>query len=158
MFGLDAFHLARIQFAFTVSFHIIFPAITIGLASFLAVLEGLWLKTRNDTYKELYHFWSKIFAVNFGMGVVSGLVMAYQFGTNWSGFSQFAGSITGPLLKRVSLVSCCLAGIVLAPVCTSLLPVWWRWGHCFPRSGSCHPIAGCRLHRVMPSRMVLLSL
>ncbi|WP_413735827.1 cytochrome ubiquinol oxidase subunit I [Sodalis sp. RH21] len=98
MFGLDAFHLARIQFAFTVSFHIIFPAITIGLASFLAVLEGLWLKTRNDDYRDLYHFWSKVFAVNFGMGVVSGLVMAYQFGTNWSGFSQFAGSITGPLL------------------------------------------------------------
>ena len=98
MFGLDAFHLARIQFAFTVSFHIIFPAITIGLASFLAVLEGMWLKTRDHTYRDLYHFWSKIFAVNFGMGVVSGLVMAYQFGTNWSGFSEFAGSITGPLL------------------------------------------------------------
>lgn len=98
MFGLDAFHLARIQFAFTVSFHIIFPAITIGLASFLAVLEGMWLKTRDQTYRDLYHFWSKIFAVNFGMGVVSGLVMAYQFGTNWSGFSEFAGSITGPLL------------------------------------------------------------
>ncbi|WP_034946600.1 cytochrome ubiquinol oxidase subunit I [Erwinia oleae] len=98
MFGVDAFHLARIQFAFTVSFHIIFPAITIGLASFLAVLEGLWLKTHNRDYRDLYHFWSKIFAVNFGMGVVSGLVMAYQFGTNWSGFSQFAGSITGPLL------------------------------------------------------------
>ncbi|WP_338562023.1 cytochrome ubiquinol oxidase subunit I [Erwinia sp. E_sp_B01_3] len=98
MFGLDAFHLARIQFAFTVSFHILFPAITIGLASFLAVLEGLWLKTKNPDYRDLYHFWSKIFAVNFGMGVVSGLVMAYQFGTNWSGFSQFAGAITGPLL------------------------------------------------------------
>lgn len=98
MFGLDAFHLARIQFAFTVSFHILFPAITIGLASFLAVLEGMWLKSRNETYRDLYHFWSKVFAVNFGMGVVSGLVMAYQFGTNWSGFSQFAGSITGPLL------------------------------------------------------------
>lgn len=96
MFGLDAFHLARIQFAFTVSFHIIFPAITIGLASYLAVLEGLWLKSKNPTWRSLYHFWSKIFAVNFGMGVVSGLVMAYQFGTNWSGFSQFAGSITGP--------------------------------------------------------------
>lgn len=98
MFGLDAFMLARIQFAFTVSFHIIFPAITIGLATYLAVLEGLWLKTRNPDYQKLYHFWSKIFAVNFGMGVVSGLVMAYQFGTNWSGFSDFAGSITGPLL------------------------------------------------------------
>ncbi|MCS3429774.1 cytochrome ubiquinol oxidase subunit I [Klebsiella sp. BIGb0407] len=98
MFAFDAFHLARIQFAFTVSFHIIFPAITIGLASYLAVLEGLWLKSNNPVYRSLYQFWSKIFAVNFGMGVVSGLVMAYQFGTNWSGFSQFAGSITGPLL------------------------------------------------------------
>jgi len=98
MFGVDAFHLARIQFAFTVSFHIIFPAITIGLASYLAVLEGLWLKTGDEDYRIIYHFWSKVFAVNFGMGVVSGLVMAYQFGTNWSGFSQFAGSITGPLL------------------------------------------------------------
>ncbi|WP_136487410.1 cytochrome ubiquinol oxidase subunit I [Vibrio sp. H11] len=98
MFGLDAFMLARIQFAFTVSFHIIFPAITIGLATYLAVLEGLWLKSRQPEYKTLYHFWSKIFAVNFGMGVVSGLVMAYQFGTNWSGFADFAGSITGPLL------------------------------------------------------------
>lgn len=98
MLGLSAFDLARIQFAFTVSFHIIFPAITIGLASFLAVLEGLWLKTRNKDYLALFHFWSKIFAVNFAMGVVSGLVMAYQFGTNWSFFSEFAGSITGPLL------------------------------------------------------------
>lgn len=82
----DAFFLARLQFAFTVSFHIIFPAITIGLASYLVVLEGLWLKTRNPVWRSLYQFWLKIFAVNFGMGVVSGLVMAYQFGTNWSGF------------------------------------------------------------------------
>ena len=98
MFGSEALDLARIQFAFTVSFHILFPAITIGLASYLAVLEGLWLKTHNSVYRELYHFWSKIFAVNFGMGVVSGLVMAYEFGTNWSRFSDFAGAITGPLL------------------------------------------------------------
>ncbi|KAA8737140.1 cytochrome ubiquinol oxidase subunit I [Pseudomonas koreensis] len=93
-----AIDLARIQFAFTVGVHIVFPAITIGLASFLTVLEGLWLKTGRDVYQELYTFWVKIFALNFGMGVVSGLVMAYQFGTNWSGFSYFAGSITGPLL------------------------------------------------------------
>ena len=98
MFGLTALELARIQFGFTVSFHIIFPAITIGLASYLAVLEGLWLWTKDTVYRDLYHFWSKIFAVNFAMGVVSGLVMAYQFGTNWSYFSAFAGSITGPLL------------------------------------------------------------
>lgn len=98
MFGLTALELARIQFGFTISFHIIFPAITIGLASYLAVLEGLWLWKKDTVYRDLYHFWSHIFAVNFAMGVVSGLVMAYQFGTNWSYFSAFAGSITGPLL------------------------------------------------------------
>ena len=98
MFGLSALELARIQFAFTMSFHIIFPAITIGLASYLAVLELCWLRTQRQVYLDLYHFWLKIFSVNFGMGVVSGLVMAYQFGTNWSFFSEFAGGITGPLL------------------------------------------------------------
>jgi len=86
------------QFAFTITVHIIFPAITIGLASYLVVLEALWLARRDRIYLDLYHFWSKIFAVNFAMGVVSGIVMAYQFGTNWSHFSKFAGSITGPLL------------------------------------------------------------
>ncbi|MBB2970633.1 cytochrome ubiquinol oxidase subunit I [Mesorhizobium sp. RMAD-H1] len=98
MFGLTALELARIQFGFTISFHIIFPAITIGLASYLVVLEGLWLWKRDEVYRDLYHFWVKVFAINFAMGVVSGLVMAYQFGTNWSYFSSFAGSITGPLL------------------------------------------------------------
>jgi len=99
VFGLSALELARIQFGFTISAHIIFPAITIGLASYLAVLEGLWLWKKDRVYLDLYHFWSKIFAVNFAMGVVSGVVMAYQFGTNWSRFSAFAGSITGPLLS-----------------------------------------------------------
>lgn len=98
MHGLTALELARIQFAFTVSFHIIFPAITIGLASFLAFLEGRWLMTKNPVYRTLFDFWVKIFALNFGMGVVSGLVMAYEFGTNWSFFSEFAGGVTGPLL------------------------------------------------------------
>ncbi|MBS0466315.1 MAG: cytochrome ubiquinol oxidase subunit I [Proteobacteria bacterium] len=95
---MDALLLARIQFGFTVSFHIVFPGFTIGLASYLAVLEGLWLKTGRSVYLDLYHFWSKVFAVAFGMGVVSGLVMAYQFGTNWGEFSRFAGGVTGPLL------------------------------------------------------------
>ena len=94
----SAFDLSRIQFAFTVSFHIIFPAFSIGLASFLAVLEGAWLRTGKDHYKTLYFYWSKIFAIGFGMGVVSGVVMAYEFGTNWSGFASFAGPVTGPLL------------------------------------------------------------
>ena len=83
---------------FTISFHIVFPAITIGLGSYLAVLEGLWLSRKEAVYLDLYHFWSKAFAVNFAMGVVSGLVMAYEFGTNWSYFSTFAGGVTGPLL------------------------------------------------------------
>jgi cytochrome bd ubiquinol oxidase subunit I len=94
----DALTLARLQFAFTVSFHIIFPAISIGLASYLAVLEGLWLRTGNLVYRELFNFWSKIFAVGFGMGVVSGVVMSYEFGANWAGFSRVAGAVTGPLL------------------------------------------------------------
>jgi len=94
-----AIDLARIQFAFTVSFHIIFPALSIGLASFVAILEWRWLKTGDQVYLALCRYWSKVFAVGFGMGVVSGLVMAYEFGTNWSAFSNFSGSITGPLLS-----------------------------------------------------------
>jgi cytochrome bd ubiquinol oxidase subunit I len=98
MFGLNTLELSRMQFAFTVSVHIIFPAITIGLASFLAVLEALWLRKKESVYNELYEFWLQVFAVNFGMGVVSGLVMAYEFGTNWSQFTSVAGGVTGPLL------------------------------------------------------------
>src|SRR5690554_3580466 len=94
----DAILLARIQFAFTIAFHILFPAFTIGLASYLAVLEGLYVKTRNLIYLNSYNYWLKIFAVAFGMGVVSGIVMSYQFGTNWSVFSDKAGSVMGPLL------------------------------------------------------------
>jgi cytochrome bd ubiquinol oxidase subunit I len=95
---LDAVGLARFQFAFTVSFHIIFPAFTIGLASYLAVLEGLWLYTGRNVFLALFNYWKKIFAVTFGMGVVSGIVMSYQFGTNWSVFSDKTGPILGPLM------------------------------------------------------------
>lgn len=98
MSGMSALDLARVQFAFTISFHIIFPAITIGMASYLAVLEGCWLRTKRQVYVDLYHFWIRIFAVAFGMGVVSGIVMAYQIGTNWSVLSEVAGSVMGPLL------------------------------------------------------------
>ncbi|HMR30182.1 MAG TPA: cytochrome ubiquinol oxidase subunit I [Geminicoccaceae bacterium] len=98
MSELDALTLARLQFAFTVSFHIIFPAFTIGLASYLAVLEGLWLLRGDETYRRLFRFWVRIFAVSFGMGVVSGVVLSYQFGTNWSRFSDAVGPTLGPLL------------------------------------------------------------
>jgi cytochrome bd ubiquinol oxidase subunit I len=95
---LDALFLSRVQFAFTISFHIIFPAFTIGLASWLATLELQWLRTGNPLYRNLFRFWVKIFAVSFGLGVVSGIVMSYQFGTNWSRFSEFAGNVVGPLM------------------------------------------------------------
>ncbi|MGD9812106.1 MAG: cytochrome ubiquinol oxidase subunit I [Sphingobium sp.] len=95
---MTALLLARIQFAFTVSFHFLFPAFSIGLASYLAVLEGLWLKTGKGVYANLFRYWLKIFAVVFAMGVVSGIVMSYQFGTNWSVFSDKAGPIIGPLM------------------------------------------------------------
>ncbi|RMH51615.1 MAG: cytochrome ubiquinol oxidase subunit I [Alphaproteobacteria bacterium] len=96
--GFTAETLARVQFAFTVSFHIIFPAFSIGLASYLAVLNGLWLATRDRVYLNLFDYWKKIFAVAFGMGVVSGIVMSYQFGTNWAVFSDKAGPVIGPML------------------------------------------------------------
>jgi cytochrome d ubiquinol oxidase subunit I len=96
--SLDATVLARLQFAFTVSFHFIFPSFSIGLASYLAVLEGLWLWTGREVYLNLFKYWLKIFALAFGMGVVSGVVMSYQFGTNWAVFSDKAGPVVGPLM------------------------------------------------------------
>ncbi len=94
----DALLLSRLQFAFVVAFHILFPSFTIGLGAFLAVAEGLWLFTKKDVFRRLYMHWVKIFALAFGIGVVSGVVMSYQFGTNWSVFSDKAGSVIGPLL------------------------------------------------------------
>lgn len=93
----DAILLSRLQFAFTIAFHIIFPSFTIGLASYLAVLEGMWLATKKPAYRTLYFYWIKIFALAFGMGVVSGVVMSYQLGTNWSVFADKTGSALGPL-------------------------------------------------------------
>src|SRR5262245_54648022 len=94
----DAVLLARLQFAFTLCVHFIFPSFSIGLAAFLAVLNGLWLKTRKDVYLTLFKYWAKIFALSFAMGVVSGIVLSYQFGTNWAVFADKAGPIVGPLM------------------------------------------------------------
>ncbi|MGZ8362276.1 MAG: cytochrome ubiquinol oxidase subunit I, partial [Caulobacteraceae bacterium] len=95
---MDELILSRLQFAFTIAWHIIFPSFTIGLASYLAVLEGAWLFTRREAFKTLYLFWVKVFAISFGMGVVSGVVMSYQFGANWSVFSVKTAGVIGPLL------------------------------------------------------------
>src|SRR5215468_242989 len=96
--GFDPVTLARAQFAFTMSFHIVFPAFSIGLASYLATLEALWLWTGRSVYLDLFKYWLKIFAIGFGMGVVSGIVMSYQFGTNWSAFADKTGPVIGPLM------------------------------------------------------------
>ena len=94
---MDAETLSRIQFAFTITFHILFPAFSIGLVSFLAIMEGCYLKTKNPLYLSICKFWSKIFALTFGMGVVSGVVMEFQFGTNWAGFANKVGGVLGAL-------------------------------------------------------------
>ena len=95
---LTALLLSRLQFAFTVSFHIIFPSFTIGLAMWLTVLEALHLATGRPPYRQVFEFWLKIFGVAFGLGVVSGIVMAFEFGSNWSELSRMSGPIQGPLL------------------------------------------------------------
>lgn len=94
----DPLLLARVQFGFTIAFHIIFPAFSIGLASFLAFIEGLWLGTGKAIYLAVFNYWKKIFALTFGMGVVSGVVMSYQLGTNWSVFADKTGPVLGPLM------------------------------------------------------------
>lgn len=94
----DVLLLSRIQFGFTVAFHIIFPAFTIGLASWLATLEFRWLRTSNPKYRDLYRFWVKVFAISFGLGVVSGIPMSFQFGSNWSGYADYVGDVLGPLI------------------------------------------------------------
>jgi len=104
----DALTLSRIQFGFTISFHIIFPAFTIGLASWLARLEFEWLRTGDYLYKNLYKFWVKVFAVSFGLGVVSGIVMSYQLGTNWSRYSEFVGNVIGPVIAYEVITAFCL--------------------------------------------------
>src|SRR5258707_5154184 len=95
---LTALLLSRLQFAFTISFHIIFPSFSIGLIAWLTVLEALHLATRRPVYRQVFEFWLKIFGVAFGLGVVSGIVMAFQIGSNWSELSRMSGPIQGPLL------------------------------------------------------------
>ena len=98
---LDALFLSRLQFAFVVAFHFLLPAFTIGLASYIAVLESVYLATNNPLYLRVSNYWIKIFAVSFGMGVVSGIVMPFQFGTNWSRYSHMTADIVAPTCNAV---------------------------------------------------------
>jgi cytochrome bd ubiquinol oxidase subunit I len=101
----DPILLSRIQFAFTVTFHIIFPTMSIGLALFLVIVEGLWLKTRDVLYMEIYRFWLRIFALAFGVGVVTGIVLSFEFGTNFSVFARMVGPVIGPMIGLEVLTS-----------------------------------------------------
>src|ERR1700759_2205707 len=103
--SLNPSTLARPQFAFTVSFHIIFPPMSIGLAGFLAIVEGLWLKTKDEVYLQVYKFWLSIFAMGFGIGVVTGIVLSFEFGLGFSRFAKMAGPAIGPLIALEVLTS-----------------------------------------------------
>ena len=144
---LDVVLLSRLQFAFTISFHIIFPSFTIGLAAWLALLEGRWLLTGNPYYRQLFDFWLKVFGVSFGMGVVSGIVMAFQFGTNWAVLSERTGPIQGPLLGYETFTAFLLEATLLRrdavrprarahPGSTGSPAAWWRWGRPSRPTGS----------------------
>jgi len=123
---LTALLLSRLQFAFTVSFHIIFPSFTIGLAAWLTVLEALYLWTGRPAYREVFEFWLKIFGVAFGLGVVSGIVMAFQFGTNWSVLARMSGPSPPFFSRRVFLGSCCLVARASHRGSIGSQRRWWR--------------------------------
>lgn len=102
---MDPVVLARFQFAFTIGFHILWPTLTIGLAVFVAMLSGLWWRTGRAVYRDLMQFWLKIFALAFGMGVITGVVISYEVGTNWAGFSRSVSNVVGPLFMYEALTA-----------------------------------------------------
>src|SRR5512142_2478221 len=125
---LDPVLLSRLQFAFVIAFHILLPAFTVGLASFIVLLEGLYLVKRDPVYLRLSVFWTRIFAISFGMGVVSGIVMPFQFGTNWSRFSDATANVLSPLMAYEGLMAFFLEAAFLGVLLfgRSLVP---RWAH-----------------------------
>ncbi len=129
---LDPLLLSRVQFAFTITFHIIFPSFTIGLAAWLATIEGLSILTARPVYRRLFDFWLKIFGISFGMGVVSGIVMAFQFGTNWSTLAAKGGAIQGPLLGYEAFTAFILEATFLGVVffARNRIPPWAYFAAC----------------------------
>ena len=161
---LDPVLLSRLQFFWVISFHILLPAFTVGLACYIAVLDSLYLKTRDHTYFRVSVFWTRIFAVSFGLGVVSGIVMPFQFGTNWSRFSDAAANVIGPLMAYEGLTAFFLEASFLGVLLfgRKLVPPWaallcgrhgCRFGALFPRSGSWRSIHGCKLRPGTKSSM-----
>src|SRR5712672_2964074 len=124
--ALDALTLSRIQFAWVIGWHILLPAFTVGLASFIAFLEGVHALTKRSIFIDLSQFWLRIFAISFGMGVVTGIVMPFQFGTNWSRFSDDAGNVISPLLAYEGLTAFFLEATFLGVLLfgRKLVPPW----------------------------------
>jgi cytochrome d ubiquinol oxidase subunit I len=167
MADFDAELLSRIQFAFVISFHIIFPAFTIGLAAWLATIETAHFITGKPVYRRVFEFWLRVLSIAFGTGVVTGIVMAFQFGTNWAGLAERAGSIQGPLLGYETftafLLEATFLGVVLfartgfhpgsifSPAFAS------RSGRCSRPSGSSPTIAGCRSRSATSSSTAVSS-
>src|SRR5690242_2843559 len=126
MWNLDPVILSRIQFAWVIAWHILLPAFTVGIASYIALLEGVHLYTGGQVYRQVSNFWIRIFAVTFGMGVVTGVVMPFQFGTNWSRLSDAAANVIGPLLAYEGLIAFFLEAAFLGVLLfgRKLVPPW----------------------------------
>jgi hypothetical protein len=151
---MNAEILSRIQFALTVSFHFLFPPMTIGLGVVLIVMQTLRLWTGKQLYTEMARFWTRVFGLIFAIGVATGIPMEFQFGTNWARYARFVGDIFGgPLavegiyaffLEAGSSPCCCSAGTGSGRACTCSRPAWSRWAPTSAPSGSWWPTRGCK--------------
>ena len=158
---LDVVFLSRLQFALTIMFHYLFPPLTIGMGVVLVYLEGMYLRTRDPIYETAAKFWTSLFAVSFAMGVATGIVMEFQFGTNWAPYSRFVGDVFGSALAAEGIFAfflesgswqCwCLDGNGSAPFFTSSRRRWLRPVQSFPRFGSSSRIAGNKRRRAIKS-------
>ena len=151
---MDPILLSRIQFGLTISFHYIFPPLSIGLGVMLVMMEGLWLKTRNPLYHQMARFWTRIFALTFAIGVATGIVMEFEFGTNWATYSRFVGDVFGSALAAEGIFAFFLESGFLAVLLFGWDKVSPRmhffatcmvaWARTSAPSGSWWPTPGCR--------------
>lgn len=151
---MDVEILSRIQFAFTIAFHYIYPPLSIGIGLILVIMEGLYLKTGQKVYEDLTRFWIRIFALIFGLGVATGIIMEFEFGTNWATYSKYVGDIFGSALAAEGIFAFALEsgflGILLfgwnrvSLAFTSCPPLWFFWDRCLVQYGLWWPIAGSK--------------
>jgi len=151
---MNVLMLSRIQFGLTISFHYLFPPLSIGLGVMLVLMEALWLKTGDATYHQMARFWTKVFALTFAIGVATGIVMEFEFGTNWATYSRYVGDVFGSALAAEGIFAFFLESGFLAVLLfgwTRLAarsifsrPAWFAWARISARYGSSWPIPGCK--------------